>query len=233
MMQLLKKSDVDRLKQSERQQEIEQGKTLAKKVDTLRELAVNEEESLTNYRNRTVQAIQKEIDGKIAEKSTLDTSIRERKLELARLMQPLDSKWAEVNCAQGIVSKREDNCAYKEAKNAADFQVNLTTGRLNKKKANELEAREEEIGRYELQNAKIRDEADKILLTSKSKAAQKEQLWAQREKELDNRDNSISALSESLQRFNARLKVKEAEIIRREYEALALKLQYESPVRKL
>lgn len=230
-MILLPKKEIDRQKQVERQQEIEQGKTLAKKVDALRETLADEEQSLTNYRNRTIQAIQREVDAHIAEKDALGADIRDRKLELARLMQPLDAKWAEVNEKQALVSKREDKCTEREVKIDRDKQTNLFTAQQNDKKARDLGDWEETISRHATENGKIREEADRILVANKSKAAQKEQMWAKRDKELDEREGKLDALAASLQRFQVRLTEKEADIVRREYEALALKLQYESPVK--
>ena len=193
MMQLLKKQDVDKAKQIERQQEIEQGKILAKKVDTLRETLADEEQSLTQYRNKTIQAIQGEINAKIAEKDELVGEIRHQKLELARLMQPLDAKWAEVKYAQSIVSKREDVCTAREDKNDTDYRTNLVEAQQNNKKARELARREEDISKSTAQSGKILEEADRILLSNKRNLAHKEEGWVERDKEYTDREIAVLA----------------------------------------
>lgn len=60
-MKLLAKSDIQKAKSLDRQREIDEGLRLAKKVDSLREITVNEEASLTKFRRETLASIAKEI----------------------------------------------------------------------------------------------------------------------------------------------------------------------------
>jgi len=60
-MRLLKKSEISVAKAQEKRSEIEQGLQLAKRVDTLRQTAAEEEASLIEFRKKTVAQIHKEI----------------------------------------------------------------------------------------------------------------------------------------------------------------------------
>lgn len=98
MKVLLSKSEVDKRKALDRQREVEEGIKIAKRVDTLREVAAHEETSLTKFRVKTVEAIQAEIDEKIAERNQLENSNRSLREERIRLEGPLNlvQEWERV-----------------------------------------------------------------------------------------------------------------------------------------
>lgn len=60
-IKLLQKQEINRLQAQEKSFAIEEGVKLAKRVDTLREIAAQEEASLASFRASTVKAIQEEI----------------------------------------------------------------------------------------------------------------------------------------------------------------------------
>lgn len=92
-IKLLPKSEIDKLKSSDRQREIDEGVKLAKKVDALREIQSQEEVSLTKFRNETVKVIVSEINAKILERDALIEKIAERRHELLLLSGPIDRAW--------------------------------------------------------------------------------------------------------------------------------------------
>lgn len=77
VMKLLKKSEISALKTKERNQEIEQGKQLATRVDALREVAAAEEKALIEFRTKTVASIQADIKAATAERDSILREIKD------------------------------------------------------------------------------------------------------------------------------------------------------------
>lgn len=97
-MKLLSKSDINTIKGTERQKEIQEGAKLAKKVDTLREVSAKEEENLKKFRDESLKILQVELDVKIKENERLDKEIAFKKEQKIKLEAPLDliNEWKKV-----------------------------------------------------------------------------------------------------------------------------------------
>lgn len=106
-MRLLPKSEINKAKALDRQREIEEGKKLATKVDTLREVAVEEEQNLEQFRVKTVKAITEEINLLTQKRDTLVGDIKKATEELAILTEPLDREWEEVRVGKAFVAQKE------------------------------------------------------------------------------------------------------------------------------
>lgn len=89
-IRLLKKSEIDKIKSQERKRELDSGLTLAKRIDSLREIHAEEEKSLLNFRNKTVAEIQKEINKKIQERDSISLQVNEKKELLQELIQKIN-----------------------------------------------------------------------------------------------------------------------------------------------
>lgn len=87
-MKLLSKIEINTLKSVERKKEIDEGVKLAKKVDTLREVASKEESNLRKFRIETLAIIQSEINLKIKERDSLLEEIK----KLKNICQQKDSQ---------------------------------------------------------------------------------------------------------------------------------------------
>jgi hypothetical protein len=108
MKLLPKKTDIDKAKADERKREIDEGITLARKVDTLRELKSNEERNLLEYRATALKEIQKEIDSRIEIRNSLDDEIVKKQEIRKQLIKPLDEEWKEIKEAKdGIKEEKE------------------------------------------------------------------------------------------------------------------------------
>ncbi len=81
-MRLMKKSEVEKLKILERKREQDEGLKLARRVDSLRELAANEESKYTKFRDGMIGEIQKQINEKQAELDALERMIKNLKSNL-------------------------------------------------------------------------------------------------------------------------------------------------------
>lgn len=102
---LPKKIDIDKAKAQERKKEIDQGIALAKKVDTLRELSLQEEQNLTQWRENAVKNIQQEIDVLIEYKTKLEKETDAARTLRNQLLEPLDAEWEEVNLEKVKINK--------------------------------------------------------------------------------------------------------------------------------
>ena len=81
-MKLLPKSDIAKAKSVDKQREIDEGMKLAKRVDSLREVAAAEEASLKKFRSETLGAINTEITANATKRDELTQevqSLEERK----------------------------------------------------------------------------------------------------------------------------------------------------------
>lgn len=117
-MRLLPRSEVNKAKALDRQREIDEGKKLATRVDTLRELAAEEDTNLSKFRDKMVAQIMADIKPLQEEHDGLVHKIGQRKLELVQLMQPINTLWDDVNKAQAINNGWEDDLTAREAQTA-------------------------------------------------------------------------------------------------------------------
>ncbi len=156
---LLPKSAIDKAKALDRQREIEQGKALANRVDTLRELSAVEEKNLKEFRSKSLGTLKDEIIALLQEKNTLLIEIRSRRLELIALMEPIDLKWDDIDKAQKVLDDWEEKLS---AKQAEIFETRLEL--FNEAKG--LETKRREI----FENEKRTDDALVVALTMQEKA---------------------------------------------------------------
>lgn len=97
---LPKKSDIDKAKSDERKRLIDDGLSLATKVDKLRELKAQEERNLHEYKSSAIQSVQSEIDSTIGELNRLKIAVKKARNERQELIKPLDEEWVALNRAK-------------------------------------------------------------------------------------------------------------------------------------
>ncbi len=95
-MRLLPKSEIQKAKALDRQREIEEGKKLADKVDTLRELRSEEEVTLEAWRTKTVAAIAKEIADLTEVRDGLTHEVGHLEARRADALIPIDAEIAKL-----------------------------------------------------------------------------------------------------------------------------------------
>lgn len=95
-MKLLRQSDIQTLKNEEAKAEIDQGISLARKIDQLRKTAVEEQKQLEAFRVQSTETIRAELD-------SYNELVRSRKAEIAQLelqrqelLKPLDEEWSKL-----------------------------------------------------------------------------------------------------------------------------------------
>ncbi len=95
-MKLLAKSEIAKAKSVDRQREVDEGMKLAKRVDALRETAVQEEASLEKYRSQTIGRIQEEVVAEAAKRDALRDEVRVLAERREGLLVPLTAEWDKI-----------------------------------------------------------------------------------------------------------------------------------------
>lgn len=93
---LLPKSELVKEKSIEKKNDIDQGLALARKIDTLRETAAQEESNLSKFRSESLFNIRNEIDDLIVRKGSLTNEIEALEAKRINLIKPLDVEWSKV-----------------------------------------------------------------------------------------------------------------------------------------
>lgn len=106
-IKLLSKQEINQKQALQKHAEIEEGRKLAKRVDNLRELAVQEEASLASFRSKTVKIINEEI-----RKATLE---RDALLEEVKVLRSeLETGFSELKKAEKAIELREQDLNLRE-----------------------------------------------------------------------------------------------------------------------
>ncbi len=95
-LKLLAKSEIAKAKSVDRQREVDEGMKLAKRVDALRETAVQEEASLEKYRSQTIGRIQEEVVAEAAKRDALRDEVRVLAERREGLLVPLTAEWDKI-----------------------------------------------------------------------------------------------------------------------------------------
>lgn len=232
-MRLLKKSEVTKQKSLERQREVEEGMKLARRVDSLRELQANEEESFSKFREKTVKKINDDIAALAEKRNVLSDEVRLLHLKRTDMLRPIDEersaiaeaqerinnrehflfKWDEsLEKLDNDLSKRERGIERKEQQSAA--REEFTSLRLKEIEAEKdilrkslEEAENKKIQAQEtLDNAEIiRREAEELENSQILFFKQKEQEYAEREAALSVKERQVEDQRQTLERAFTRL----------------------------
>lgn len=119
-MKLLSKSQVNTAKAADRKQAIDEGLKLAKKVDNLREIAVAEEESLSKYRVKTLEALSSEITAKAYERDLLKVEVADLELKRSDALEPFKKLRDELPKDEKVIWDLHDKLT--ERKTSLDVQ---------------------------------------------------------------------------------------------------------------
>jgi len=159
-MRLLKKNEIFAKKAAEKTREVAEGLKLARKVDTLRELAAQEETNLTKFRTETVKQIHADITKESQKRDALKTEVKELESKRKALCEPLTKETHELE------KKRRE---YEVARDTAN--VAIITAQRERRDVEKAVAEATKV----LARAATRDEA--------SKDALKDSLTAKKEAE--------------------------------------------------
>lgn len=225
-MRLLPRSEVNKAKALDRQREIDEGKKLATRVDTLRELAAQEDTNLSKFRDNMVSQIMADIKPLQEEYDGLGHKITLRKGELAQLMKPIDDLWAAVKQAQAINNDWETDLAKREVVVDVEKQANLDISlNLNKRMEN-LDNLAIEISKNNESSARIEANAKELLKTARAEAHALSLKADVRTNDLNTREIVVAARERDAKMVDAKNKAdakannEEAKIIKDRYDTL-------------
>jgi hypothetical protein len=96
-IRLLSKQEIHQRQAQEKHLVVSEGVKLAKRIDTLREIAANEESSLASFRNKTIKEINEQTQKAIMERDAVLSEVNSLREELALGTQILDKRANELN----------------------------------------------------------------------------------------------------------------------------------------
>lgn len=217
-MKLLDKHSVSVQVAIDKKRQIDQGITLARKVDVLRETKLKEEADLAQFRSETIARTQAEIDAKIKEKNVLEAKIKAREEELKALREPLDDEWQAFEEAKTAL--QWDKHLVYERKGELDrgIALNIRRERENKEEKQRV-AKERERSALALSEAESKHEiASDVLMKARSKADKMSQASETRERMADSREKQLEQREREAERETRKLKAIEKEQKRKDKE---------------
>lgn len=114
-MKLLTRQEITKQKTAERKIEIDEGIKLARKVDTLRQTALQEEANLAKFRLAALQRTKEEIEALVQQKDNVVSEIESLKVQRDLLRLPLDGEWDQLMAFKEETGKLNDLLSQKEA----------------------------------------------------------------------------------------------------------------------
>lgn len=196
-MKLLSKQDIDLAKARERKMEIDEGKKLAERVDTLRRVLPAEMARLEEFRDKTVAAVKADIEQILERKNRLSKEADAEEERRARAMEPLTERERELD-------RREEAIKAGEAENKKQADQ-VTADRIALLgEESRLQARIEDIGKRDAESKCMNDEAQ---ITSKNARKALREAAFERDTAKKEREQSI----DELKRREAAVAVRERE----------------------
>lgn len=121
-IKLLSKQEINQRQVLQRHNEIEEGRKLAKRVDNLRELAVEEEASLASFRANTLKAINADIKSATKEHEVILNQVK-------ALRGELETGFSELKKAERVIKLKEEDLILRE--NQVEERVKLVKEKEN------------------------------------------------------------------------------------------------------
>lgn len=222
-IKLLSKQEINQKQALQRHAEIEEGRKLAKRVDNLRELAVEEEASLASFRAKTLKTINEEIkkatkehDAILNEVKALRGELETGFSELKKEERVLKLKEEDLVSREKQIEERIKLVKAKEKEIKKGFEENLTM-------ASRLEYANERLLKINMEaDAKIQT-ANDMFDDAELRRGQVDRLYQRVTEELHHKDITVASKERDLiiraghldERTEA-LRVKELNLIDRE-----------------
>jgi hypothetical protein len=211
-MKLLTKQQVNVEVQAQRKIQIDEGLTLARKVDALREKLANLETQQKKFFESMDSELHQRTDYLFEEIASREEEIKKLEQKRAELIIPLDNAWQEVK------EKKLENDNLRVVLDEKSLKLAEKEQKVieNAKKAKELlfkaKTREKEVERVYDKADQLKMETESIftaMLEEKDKQTQK---FENKEKKLDERENSIKSYEFTLKDREQQIEIKEQEI---------------------
>jgi len=231
---LLNRQDVDKKKAEERRQMLEEGMKLAERIDSLREMAANEESIFEKMQSDRLKNLEEKIAESVRQIEAIEIEIDERREKLVAYKKPLEQQWftyikeekADIDSRKASLLKEQSNL-----QNA--IALNIQRERDNETHAKELELRRLEYQRLIAEAKEAKKQIDAEARKTRSQAQQilseseaRDEDSKRKEREMDERKNHLDLREKKLEEESIAIR-------EREYRVLAKELQFYSPIKKL
>jgi F0F1-type ATP synthase membrane subunit b/b' len=208
-MKLLAKSDLVKAKAFDRQREMDEGLKLAKRVDTLREVAAEEEASLAKFRTTTLSVIGDEIIAITNKRDVLKQEVKSLEGRKVIALTPLVDEWSKI---VKIVNKKHAQSTLGEFLQAKDEEIREKEASLERRRK-EIAQLDEKASYAQQRIRESIDNADTIL-----KEAERKSILA--EMVLEKARNQSSELIENAQKKSKEVKERERAVSQKDAELL-------------
>jgi hypothetical protein len=218
-MKLLPKRMVNASVAQARKEQIDRGKKLAEKVDTVRDTLSKEQKALDEFRAFATAAVQKEVDTLLRTKEDLVHEIADARATLAKLRTPLDAEWEQVQ------DLREDLDSLMEGVHIRESA--LQTAELN------IATERKKIA---IEQGRAQEETEQARLAHRDAQTHKEEalsLLAEAQRRFSSANRSQLETERRLQEQASALENKEAILDRRWLEADRRELEFNNRERQL
>lgn len=211
-MQLLDKRQVNQAQTGDRKLEIEQGISLAKKVDDLRHTYALEEKKLRDFKETNISATMAEIKLLTDKVELLEVDIAEAERILAEKRKPLDNEWNKLKSEQIKHDKVKRETL--EASERVEKLKNVYTQKYNEYGILERESKKLIVQtrlNHEASEEKLKDTLV-IKREAESYAKEIKQKFEDIKRGLINRENTIASKERDLKNKEKSLKKLERQI---------------------
>lgn len=227
-IRLLNKREIDKAKAKDQRLEIQEGLKLAKRVDALRETAVEEELSLKKFREATIKNIHEELSTEGQKLETLKVEVKALESRKEEALKPLTEAWDTLRREQEALSKAEEELANRFSE-AFEVQESLKKEQKEIKTAKSLAESDRERAldaskqaeRNRADTSRALDFAERV---QRKALLQEEQVksWAERQEEeiavekknLQLRTTSLARKEKALEKREIRLKDRQEQLQR-------------------
>lgn len=218
-MRLFKKDEINKIKESERAKEINEGLKLSRRIDGLRELAAREEENITKFKiqscneiNNEIGALVKKKDALVSEISSLQNKLDALLLSISLERKELDELRKSLDEKDKILSEREERENLKEIdiavalKNANDSEARNRTIEEQSKRLHEKAFEEKTEATQSLERARLIEErAVKFKNDTEQELMMRDGVLTEREREIKIKEESISDAEKEIAQEKIRL----------------------------
>lgn len=211
-MRLLPKSEVVKAKAAAQKRDIDEGVKIARRVDNLREVAAQEEESLEKFRREAVAKIHADIEKAQSELGTLQKEIRDTKRDREQDKRKREAEWQAIAKAQEALVKQGEEA---NAKTATADEAERGARRAVKQAADYLAraaTKDGEAHNRLVEATRARKEAKAALANSEKVEAKTLKWAAAKEAELAHREQQVEGHERGLILREAKLDEGTAEL---------------------
>lgn len=211
-MRLLPKEEISRQKAQEQKQTIDEAVKLAKRVDSLRELAAVEQTRLVKYRDASLEEIQKKLIEEGDKLQNLQVQVQQESRKLEFLQHPLEKERERIEASKAELEKRSQSFEEEQKHFQAAFALNLRREReaklelgraedFKRQAAKELSQAEAALKKARQDSDAIREKALRLMEEADLKkidSLQREEEVAIRERDAENKARAAEIYAEKL-----------------------------------